>query len=295
MKVITLTFMWLILLTERRMCEIIVRKYISASRGGFLGNSFQLLRAICVRLAACGSENAAVRYTCIFNGHIQCSAFITFKSAFTPCFSQINNLYKTEEMLKSVWQDNCNLIHRLRSDTDSISSCGTSALCRSHIMRPGFTKVIRVILYGNGSELSEMSLCEATARQKLSHFAWAELGNLWMCPLAFAEAALASCSFHSTLGRSGYSVKSLKTLLVYVLGCRLSYWIKMLLLCVGFKVIKWIVLVVNTDWLVQWSSLVIFHDLTDLTCLPYHCASPMVDRYFMLPSNVLSYPGLFLV
>jgi len=41
------------------MCEIIVRKYIS---GGFLGNSFQLLWTICVRLAACGSENAVVTY-----------------------------------------------------------------------------------------------------------------------------------------------------------------------------------------------------------------------------------------
>lgn len=265
MKVITLTFMWFILLTERGMCEIIV-KYISASRVGFLGNSFQLLRAICVRPAACSSENAVVRYSCIFNGHIRCSAFITFKSAFTPCFSLINNLYKKEEMLKSVWQDKCNLIHRLRSDTDSISSCGTSALCRSRIMRPGFAKVIRVILYGNGSELSEMSLCEATARQKLSHFARAELGNLWMCPLAFAEAALASCSFHSTLGRSGYSVKSLKTLLVCVLGCRLSYWMKMLLLCVGLKWIRLIFLVLNADWSVQWSSCVIFHDSTALTC-----------------------------
>lgn len=137
--------MWIILLTVRRMCEIIVRKYISASRGRFLGNSFQLLRTICVRLAACDFENAVVRFTCIFNGHMQCSAFIPFKSAFTPCFSQMNNLYKTGEMLKSVWQDKCNLIHRLRSDTDSISSCGTSALCRSHIMWPGFTKVITEI------------------------------------------------------------------------------------------------------------------------------------------------------
>lgn len=159
------------------MCEIIVKKYISASRDGFLGNSFQLLWTICVRLAACGPENAVVRYTCIFNAHIQCSAFIPFKSAFTPCFSQMNNLYKTEEMLKSVWQHKCNLIHRLRSSTDSISSCGTSALCRSRIMRPGFTKVIRAILYGNGSKLSEMSLCEVTEWQKLSHFARAELGT----------------------------------------------------------------------------------------------------------------------
>ncbi len=89
----------------------------------------------------------------------------------------MNNLYKTEEMLKSVWQHRCNLIHRLRSSTDSISSCGSSALCRSLIMQPGFTKVIRAILYENGSELSEMSLCEVTERQKLSHFAREELGT----------------------------------------------------------------------------------------------------------------------
>ncbi|KAI2663577.1 Leucine-rich repeat-containing protein 7 [Labeo rohita] len=44
-------------------------------------------------------------------------------------------------------------------------------------MRPGFTKVIRAILYGNGGELLEMSLCEPTERQKLSHFARAELGT----------------------------------------------------------------------------------------------------------------------
>lgn len=61
----------------------------------------------------------------------------------------------------------------------------------------------------------------------------------------------------------------------------------MLLLCVGFKVIK-DSSGSERDWSVHRSSSVIFHDLTALTCLPYHCTSPKVDCDFMLHSIVLS-------
>lgn len=128
-------------------------------------------------------------------------------------------------------------------------------------MRPGFTKVIRAILYGNGGELLEMSLCEPTERQKLSHFARAELGTC-ECVLSPLQKQLLRHAV-SIAPWADLATRCNRSRLVYmyVLRCWLSCWIQMLL-CVA--PIKWVVLVLNADWSVQWSSRIIFFAIQQL-------------------------------
>lgn len=88
-------------------------------------------------------------------------------------------------------------------------------------MQSSFTKVCKGILNGSGSELSEMSLCEPTATQKLNHFAREEMGTC-ECVLSPLEMQLL---------RHAVSIAPW-TELASVLW--LSYWMQMLCY-VGYK------------------------------------------------------------